>query len=376
MIAAWSLLLGLLVAGGAWLWLNPAPKPVVATATIEPVIVELPPVPAPVAEVPAAEAPKPVESKSVESKQAEPKPPEPRAAEVKPPPPPPLPRPAPPAPQPAAVVAPSGPLSPAPDPGLTETGPQGPLPIVGKDGREPWRVYARPFGDPDMRPRIAIIVGSLGLSESITTSAVQKLPAAVTLAFLPYAKDLQNWISLARAAGHEVMLHLPMEPESYPNSDPGPQARLTSLNPQDNLARLEWLLSRGGGYVGAVNFMGSKFTVADAAMRPVLTELKSRGLLFVDSRSSPKSLGGTMARDLGMPVARSDSFIDSPASRDAVDAKLEELEKLARRDGAALGIGFLYPVTIERIVNWAPGLGARGVVLAPVSAVVNRQPIK
>ena len=100
------------------------------------------------------------------------------------------------------------------------------------------------------------------------------------------------------------------------------------------------------------------------------------GCSTVTDMMSPPSHHSIVARDLGMPVARSDSFIDSPASRDAVDAKLEELEKLARRDGAALGIGFLYPVTIERIVNWAPGLGARGVVLAPVSAVVNRQPIK
>jgi len=172
------------------------------------------------------------------------------------------------------------------------------------------------------------------------------------------------------------MLHLPMEPESYPNSDPGPQALLTTLSQQENLARLEWLLSRGGGYVGAVNFMGSKFTTTETSLRPVLAEMKSRGLLFVDSRSSPKSLGGAIARDLGVPVARSDSFIDSPASRDAVDAKLDELEKLARRDGAALGIGFLYPITIERVTNWAQGLGGRGVVLAPVSAVVNRQSIK
>ena len=68
------------------------------------------------------------------------------------------------------------------------------------------------------------------------------MPGAITLAFSSHARDLQQWIDLARAAGHEVMLDLPMEPVNYPAIDPGPQALLTTLPSAENVARLKWHL--------------------------------------------------------------------------------------------------------------------------------------
>jgi len=261
-------------------------------------------------------------------------------------------------------------LSPIPDPDLVEEGQKGPLPVIASDGRKPWQVYARPFDATDRRPRIAIVVNWLGLSDAATEGAIQDLPGAVTLAFAPYAENLLYWMRLSRVAGHEALLNLPMEPLNYPANDPGPQALLTSLSPARNLDRLEWTLSRVSGYVGVTNYMGSRFTTSAEALKPVLKVLKSRGLLFLDSRSSARSLVSQVAEDVALPWVANNRFLDNQASRIAIDRELEALETLARRQGYAVGIAFPYPVTLERLAAWIPTLQKKGFVLAPVSALV------
>lgn len=260
-------------------------------------------------------------------------------------------------------------LAPAPDPALIEQGPDGPLPIIGPDGREPWIVYARPFDAADRRPKIAIVVNGLGLSSAATEAAIQRLPGGVTLSFAPFADDLGDWIRLARAAGHEVLLNLPMEPLNYPSNDPGPRTLLTSLPAAQNIDRLQWALSRVSGYVGVTNFMGSRFTTVPEAMRPVLEEIKHRGLMFVDSRSSARSIAADIAHDLRVPFAMNVRFIDNEASRAMIDARLAEVEQIAKRDGFALAMGFPYPVTLERIAAWSATAAERGYTLVPVTAI-------
>ena len=267
-------------------------------------------------------------------------------------------------------------MAPAPDPELLAPSPNGPLPVIGPDGRQAWQVYGRDFADPEERPRIAILLGPLGLIESASYSAIQQLPANVTLAFAPYTRNLGEWIAQARAAGHEVILHIPMEPFDYPDSDPGPHTLLTSISADDNIQRLEWLLGRASGYIGVSNFMGDRFTTSAEHVRPVLGVLKSRGLMFLDAQATRNSVAARVALDLGVPRALNNRFIDSEASRIAIDARLFELERIATLVGTAVGIGFPYPVTIERVAAWAQGLAAKGLVLAPLSAVANRQDIQ
>jgi polysaccharide deacetylase 2 family uncharacterized protein YibQ len=271
---------------------------------------------------------------------------------------------------PAAVT---GGLRPAPDPALVEKTRLGPLPRVSPDGRKPWQTYARPFDPGDRRPRVAIIVSGLGLSGAATEAAIQRLPGPVTLAFAPYSKGLPQWIALARAAGHEVLLDLPMEPVNFPANDPGPHTLLTSLTADQNRERLHWLLGRVTGYVGVVNRMGSRFTTSATHVRPVLKELEKRGLLFVDSRSSLRSVAAQMAREVGLPRAINNRFIDGEASRDAIDSRLHEIERIAKASGYAVGIGAPFPVTIDRLVRWAKTLESKKLVLAPISALVNTQ---
>jgi hypothetical protein len=279
-----------------------------------------------------------------------------------------------PAPQPeipaASVPRPAIPirLSPAPDPALVENGRDGPLPIIGRDGREPWRVYARPFDPADTRPRLAIVIAGLGLSAIPTASAVDGLPGEVSLSFDSYARELPTWVARARAGGHEVLLSLPMEPADYPRQDPGPYALLTTLSAAQNEERLDWVLSRATGYVGLTSTDAPRFTTDQDSLSPILEVLRKRGLLLVEG-GSEKSVAGALSVALNLPRVASDRILDDEASREAIDQRLADLEAAARQNGAALGIGYAYPATIERVAAWAKTLDEKGLALAPVSAL-------
>ncbi len=263
------------------------------------------------------------------------------------------------------------------DPEMIDETTSGPLPKIAPDGRQAWQVYARPFTKPEAKkPLVAVIVAGLGLSQAPTQSAIQQLPGAVTLAFVPYAKNLGDWIAQARAAGHEVLLELPMEPADYPNSDPGPHTLLTSIPAEENMERLNWLLGRFPGYVGVTNYMGAKFTASETHMQPVLQALKERGLLYLDARANRKSVAARVAKEIDMPRAANNRFIDREASRVSIDARLYELERIAKSVGTSVGIAFPFPVTVERLSAWIAGMEKKGLVLAPLTAVANTQPIR
>ncbi len=261
----------------------------------------------------------------------------------------------------------------APDPALVEDSPDGPLPIIGHDGRQAWQVYARRFDATDRRPRVALVVGGLGLDNATTNDAITRLPPEVTLAFSPYARDLEGWIAAARRAGHEVMLGLPMEPADYPRQDPGPKTLLTSLEPETNLDRLRWVLSRGTNYVGLVGIMGGRFATDRASLEPVLEALKARGLFFLDNHDAQGGVLATLGPALGMAWAITDRRLDHEPSQQTVDQALADLEGIAAQDGAALGLGGLYPVTLDRVLAWTATLQGKGIALAPATAVAMRQ---
>jgi polysaccharide deacetylase 2 family uncharacterized protein YibQ len=256
------------------------------------------------------------------------------------------------------------------DPALIEPSANGPLPMVANDGRKAWQVYARPFDRTDRRPRVAIVVVGLGLAMPEAQAAIERLPPAVTLAFNSYANDLPDWLQKARGAQHEVLLTVPMEPVDYPREDPGPQTLLTALTPRQNLDRLEWTMGRAAGYVGLTNLMGSRFLTAATELRPILEVIKGRGLLFLETRAANQTAVAALAQELALPQAASDRDLDSTLSPAGIDQALAELEPIARRKGSAIGTGSPYPLTIDRLVAWAAALESKGLVLAPLSAVI------
>lgn len=259
---------------------------------------------------------------------------------------------------------------------LMEQTDAGPLPRIGPDGREPWQAYARPFDDFSTKPRIALVLTGLGLSNTVTRTAIETLPPEVTLSFSIYGNDLEGWIDQARGAGHEVMLMVPMEPYDYPENDPGPDTLRVDAEATDTLKTLRHILSRGTRYVGVTNDMGSKFTSSESAMSPFLEEMGQRGLLFLDARTSQYSVAARLAREMRVPRAVNNRYIDNDLNEGEILDRLEELENIARTYGAAAGVGRPYPVTIRTLVKWTEELESRGFVLAPLTAVANRQPVR
>lgn len=264
-------------------------------------------------------------------------------------------------------------LAPAPDPALVETGEDGVLPIIGRDGRRPWRVYSRSYLADPAAPRIAIVIQDIGLSARATDAALEAMPPEVSLAISPYADDPGTTARRARRSGHEVLVMIPMEPVAYPENDPGPHTLLATQPAEERLARLRYVLSRFQGYVGGVNHMGSRLTARAAAIRPVLAELEARGLLFLDARTSSSTVAARVAGEIGLPRAISDLYIDADVAADAIRRNLQELERAARSGGVAVGIARPYPVSLREIADWAAGLSTKGIKLAPVSATVDLQ---
>lgn len=279
--------------------------------------------------------------------------------------------------EPADTQAGPPPLIPPPDPALLEPShvfAGGVLPKIGPGGRAAMRVYTSPFDVSAAagRPLVALLLSGIGLSETDSEDAIHGTPGAVSLAVSPYSYRPERLLADARATGHEVLLSLPLEPDRYPIDDAGNHALLTGNQPAVNQQRLEWAMTRFAGYAGATGALGGmrgeRFAAASELMTPVLSELAGRGLLYIDPRpgaAAPAGMGNLSSRSV-------DVLIDEPAPvRAEIEANLARLEQVARDHGSAIGlVGTPRPVTLDRIAAWANTLASRGIVLAPVSALV------
>ena len=257
---------------------------------------------------------------------------------------------------------------------LTERGRHGMLPKAGPDGALARTIYARPFDARAAagRPRIAVVITGLGIGANATADAIAQLPGEVSLAFAPYGAELEKHANAARAKGHEILLQAPMEPYGYPTNDSGPHTLLASASEAQNLDKLHWLMSRFQGYVGVTNFMGAKFTETRPALKPVMDDLARRGLLFVEDGASDRSIAMEVASTSRLPVARGDVVLDGLDRPLDFDKALARAEVQARGNGAAIVFAPALPATIARVNGWVRGLDAKGLALAPVSALVRR----
>jgi hypothetical protein len=236
------------------------------------------------------------------------------------------------------------------------------------DGEAAWHRNAVPAGPEDGRPMIAIVIDDMGLDRR-RSDAASALPAPLTLSFMTYAEDLPTQVAAARAHGHEIMMHVPMEPLAA-NVDPGPNALTVALDQDEIRRRMTWDLGRIDGIVGINNHMGSRFTEWPQGMAPVLEMLRERGLFFLDSRTTPRSVGLGLAAEIGVPHAARDIFLDDELTSPAVAGELARTETVARRNGVAIAIGHPHDPTLTELRRWLPIAEARGFRLVPVSAVV------
>lgn len=252
----------------------------------------------------------------------------------------------------------------------------GRVPRVAPDGTTSWQYYARPFPQEDKRPRIAILVTGLGQADAATQEAIDRLPGAVSFVFTPSGENLQAKVDQARSKGHEVLLAVPMQPLGYPANDPGPNTLLSNLPDEENVRRLEASLAAFTGYVGVTSKTdsGTQFLTQRESLRGILIQVQRRGLIYLDLWQVAGSKAAAVAKELSLPRAISDLQIDRVPSGIGVDAQLAQLERLAQANGVAVGFAEVTnPVSLERLSHWSASLRDRGIVLAPVTAVVNRQ---
>jgi hypothetical protein len=218
------------------------------------------------------------------------------------------------------------------------------------------------------KPRVAIVIDDLGLDRARTERVIGLAPA-VTLSFLAYSGDLPRLTDAARRAGHEMIVHVPMQPVNT-KIDMGPNGLATNQPKEEVLRRLDWDLGRFDGYVGINNHMGSRFTGDAQAMGWVMGELKARGLMFFDSRTIAVSVGAKAAAAAGVPFAERDVFLDDEQTAGAVDQQLKEVEAIAKKKGTAIAIGHPHDVTIAALTNWIASLPQKGIVLVPLTDIV------
>jgi len=250
------------------------------------------------------------------------------------------------------------------------------------DGDLPEERAAQPAADPapaepaprPARARVAIVIDDLGRD----VAALEKLLAALAVAgnvqlswaVLPYESRTAEVVELLRRHGAELLLHLPMDPEGA--ADPGPGALLTGMSKRELAAATAAALAAVPGAAGVNNHMGSRLSSERSAMTAILGEVRREGRYFLDSRTSAGSLGFEVARELGIPAANRDLFLDDETERGAVAAQFAKLLALARERGAAIAIGHPHPATLGVLAEEIPRAVAEGIEFVPVSYLLER----
>lgn len=316
----------LLAGGGGWWWFGRAPAPPQSIATSSDASPAAPA--APQSAAPQSAVPQGAASQNVPAPQA-----------------------------PAASPPASGPAASVP---ASPVFPMGPAP-------QNWRRHAVAAAPANGRPTIAIMIDDMGLNRVQSERAVN-LPAPLTLSWMPYAPDVTAQAAAAAAHGHEIMLHMNMEPLGH--TDPGPDALRTWLPAETNRQYLRTALDRLPLAVGLNQHEGSVASLSAPLMDVVMGELRARGLLFIDSLTIPHSVALDRARAWGVAARGRDIFLDNSPDPVAIRAQLAAVESLARREGHAIAIGHPRPTTMDALGAWLPSVGQRGFVLWPVSATV------
>jgi len=227
------------------------------------------------------------------------------------------------------------------------------------------RILIRPAAPPPViagrpqRPRLALLVDDLGNNMNGTTRGILDLPVPFTIAVLPDLRDSDDVLEEAHKRGVPALLHLPMEPEG--GADPGKHAIKVGMDAEAIEALVDKQLRRYKTVFGINNHMGSRATADRPTMQALMQVLRRRDLVFVDSQTTPHSLGRSTAREAGVWCVANDLFLDDgEESQEQVEANLDRLARMARKRGLAIGIAHPHPETLAALRAALPRLQADG----------------
>jgi polysaccharide deacetylase 2 family uncharacterized protein YibQ len=226
----------------------------------------------------------------------------------------------------------------------------------------------RGFANPDGRPILSIMLVGLGLSQSSTDLAMSMLPAEVGLSFSPYAPNLRGWVEQARDKGFEVFIDLPMEPEDYPITDPGPRSLLTAQDEATTKSRMEWLAGRSNMAIGFATPVAEKYMDHRDSVSKLYRLVKASGKLLLRSEPGQTEAMRAATSNLGYSPLQSDILLDATITREAIEAQLAAAMAQAKASGRAVVVARPYPLTVKELEAIAKKLEGEGILLAPVSA--------
>lgn len=220
------------------------------------------------------------------------------------------------------------------------------------------------------KPRVALIIDDVG-SVRKAADAMLQAPTRLTWAILPFTPHAAEYAEAARERGFEVILHLPLEPLDRKNN-PGPGLIKRDWTDEEILEQLEANLNQVPGAVGINNHMGSAGTADERLMDLIMGEIKARGLYFVDSMTTDRSVGEPLARRHQVRFKKRQVFIDNLPDLESKKKALRELIKIALSEGEAIGIGHVRNGTAEAIIEMIPEFEKAGIELVTVSELLDR----
>lgn len=245
------------------------------------------------------------------------------------------------------------------------------LPERNDGANQHWQKFAAaPVAVPQGHDTVVIVIDDLGIVKDMTAEMID-MDVPMTLAFLPYAEDVSPQANRAYNKGHDILVHIPMEPKS--KLDPGPNALRSSTSARVQMDSIQYNLSQFENYIGINNHMGSRFTEDAVSVNRLLDVIKDRELMVLDSKTTPNSVLENMADNQDIPVINRDVFLDNEEDEAYIMRQLGELERIAKRTGNAVAIGHPYPETVSALKKWLPTLAAKGITVVPISQKVREK---
>ena len=219
------------------------------------------------------------------------------------------------------------------------------------------------------RPKIAIVIDDLG-GENKISQELLRWDIPITFSILPFTPYSKTLAEKAHRRGKEIILHLPMEPFGYPQVRPGEGVLLQEMDEARLLGQLSKDIEAVPYIKGVSNHMGSRLMEDPEKIRIVFSELKRRGLFFLDNRTTPQSVGLQVAQSIGLRVKERTLFIDHSSDEGKIKQKLERLIQFSLSTGKAIGIGHPHPSTLKSLNEMIPKMKEKGIEIVPLSAVM------
>lgn len=190
--------------------------------------------------------------------------------------------------------------------------------------------------------KVAIVIDDFGNSMK-GTEKMLSLPIPLTVAVMPFLPSTKQDAVAAHQKGHEVILHMPMEPIKGKKEWLGPKAITTDLSDQEIEKRIEQAIQDVPHAIGMNNHMGSKVTADERIMRIILSVCKKHNLFYLDSKTNPNSVVPKIGKELGVPIVENQLFFDDVYTSSHITKQAQVLLQRIQEKPVVVAIGHVGP---------------------------------